>query len=203
DLSEVDVPVVGAAIGLAPRFQLGANVPRVVGSADGTGPAGGIGTSYVTGKIALLTGDSGVRVAVSPMIEILGESAVQALSANQSRARFGLPASIELRQGPARVFASTGVFTRGAWFAGGGVGLLATPTVGLSVSFTRSWATDDATGVTIDRRELGGGLSYAVRPQFAVYGSVAQTIGTTDANGAGTTIGGGVTFLLSPGTPFR
>jgi hypothetical protein len=51
DLSEVDFPVVSAAIGLAPRFQIGASVPRVVGSADGTGPVGGIGTSYISGKI--------------------------------------------------------------------------------------------------------------------------------------------------------
>jgi len=60
------------AVGVAPRFQIGVSVPHVVGSADGAGPAGGVGTSYLSSKIALLSGSSGVKVAVSPMIEILG-----------------------------------------------------------------------------------------------------------------------------------
>ena len=50
------------------------SVPRVIGSADSGGPTGGFGTSYLSGKIALLSGSSGVKVAVSPIIEILGES---------------------------------------------------------------------------------------------------------------------------------
>src|SRR5207302_10626511 len=61
DLSEVNVPIIEAAVGLAPRFQIGASVPHIVGSADGTGPVGGIGTSFISGKIALLTGASGVK----------------------------------------------------------------------------------------------------------------------------------------------
>src|SRR5882672_4485532 len=129
-------------MGLAPRFQIGASIPRTIGSADGTGPAGGIGTSYFSGKIGVLTGEHGLKVAVSPMLEILGAGAVQALAPAQSRTGFGLPVSAEIRQGAARVFVSAGVFSRGRRFAGGGVGLQATPLVGLSLSFTRSWAND-------------------------------------------------------------
>ena len=54
DLSEVDVPIIDAAFGLTKRVQLSASVPHVVGSADGTGAVGGLGTSYFSGKIALL-----------------------------------------------------------------------------------------------------------------------------------------------------
>jgi len=198
DLAETDVPVVNAAVGLAPRLQISASVPRVVGSADGTGPVGGMGTSYFSSKIALLTGASGVKVAVSPMIEILGEGAVQALPAGESRTQFGLPISLEVTQGAARVFASTGFFSRGAWFAGGGVGVQATPRVGVSLSFTRSWGGPDASGVARDRREVSGGVSYFVTPHVGTYGSMGRTIATTDDNGAGTTVGAGVTFLLAP-----
>lgn len=198
DLAETDFPVVNAAVGLAPRLQVSASVPRVVGSADGTGPVGGMGTSYFSSKIALLTGASGVKVAVSPMIEILGEGAVQALPAGESRAQFGLPISLEVSQGAARVFASTGFFSRGAWFAGGGVGVQATPRVGVSLSFTRSWGGTDASGVARDRREVSGGVSYFVTPHVGAYGSMGRTIATTDDNGAGTTVGAGVTFLLAP-----
>src|SRR5216684_1892120 len=56
DLSEVNFPIVNASVGLTPRFQIGASVPHIVGSADGTGPVGGVGTSYISSKIALLTG---------------------------------------------------------------------------------------------------------------------------------------------------
>ncbi len=198
DLSEVDFPIADVSVGVTPRFQLGMSVPRVVGSADGTGPVGGVGTSYVTAKIALLNDASGVKLAVSPMLEILGEGAVQALAPGENRTRFGLPVSAELTQGPARVFASAGFFTRSAWFAGGGVGVQATPRVGVSASFTRSWANDDASGVMRDRRELSGGVSYFVKPQIGVYGAIGRTIATTDENGAGTSLSGGVTFLLSP-----
>ena len=198
DLSEIDAPIVDASVGLTKRVQIGASVPRVVGSADGTGPIGGIGTSYISTKIALLTGESDVKLAVSPMVEILGEGAVQALAPGASRMQIGLPVSIEVAQGPARMFAATGVFSRGAWFAGGGAGVQASPRLGLSMSFTRAWAKTDVTGVNRDRRELSGGVSYFVKPQIGVYGSIGRTIATTDDNGAGTSVSGGVTFLMNP-----
>jgi hypothetical protein len=155
----------------------------------------------LSSKIALLTGSSGVKVAVSPMIEILGEGAVQALPAGESRVQVGLPISLEVARGSARVFTSTGFFSRGAWFAGGGVGIQAMPRVDASVSFTRAWGGTDASGVARDRRELSGGVAYSVSPQMAVYGSLGRTVATTDDNGAGTTLGAGVTFLLGPPAP--
>jgi hypothetical protein len=203
DLAETDFPVLNAAVGLTPRVQIGVSIPRVIGSGDTAGPVGGFGTSYLSGKIALLSGASGVKVAVSPMIEILGEGAVQALPVGESRLQFGLPVSLELSQGPARVFASTGVFSRGAWFAGGGAGVQASPRVGVSASFTRSWATADVAGVTHDRRELSAGVAYSATPRLAVYGSLGRTIATTDEDGAGTTLAAGVSFLFAPTTRSR
>ena len=197
DLSEVDFPIVDASVGLTRRVQIGASVPRVVGSADGTGPVGGLGTSYISSKIALLD-DAEVKVAVSPIVEILGAGAVQSLSPGESRFQFGVPVSLEVAQGPARMFAATGFFSRGAWFAGGGAGYQAGPRVGLSMSFTRSWARTDIAGVTRDRRELSGGVSYFVKPQIGLYGSIGHTIATTDENGAGMSISTGVTFILNP-----
>ena len=42
DLSEVNFPVVDMAIGLGPRVQLGASIPRIVGAADPTQAIGGV-----------------------------------------------------------------------------------------------------------------------------------------------------------------
>jgi len=195
DLSQVDFPIVDVAMGLAPRFQLGATVPHIVGHADGS-VVGGVGTSYIRSKIAILTGESGVKLAVSPMVEVLGEGAVQALPPDQGRTQFGIPVSLEVAQGSARVFASTGFFTRGAWFVGGGVGLQPTPTFGLSLGFTRSWADTDVVGTLRDRRELTGSAAYFIRSDVGVYGALGRTVATTDQNGAGTTVSGGVTFFV-------
>lgn len=200
DLSEVDAPIVDAAFGVTKRFQLSATIPRVVGSADGTGPVGGWGTSYFSGKIALLDDSdaSGFKLAVSPLLEVLSEGAVQSLPEGESRFQIGLPISMEVARGGVRMFAATGLFSRGAWFAGGGAGFQLTPRMGASVSVTRSWAKTDVEGVHRNRSEISGGVFYFVNPQIAVYGSVGHTIATTDENGAGMSIGTGVTFLLAP-----
>ncbi len=197
DLSEVDVPIIDAAFGLTKRVQLSASVPHVVGSADGTGAVGGLGTSYFSGKIALLD-NSDVKVAVSPLLEVLGAGAVQSLPAGESRYQIGLPVSIEATRGAVRMFAATGVFTRGAWFGGGGAGFQLTPHLSASTSFSRSWAKTDVEGVHRDRTEVAGGVSYFVKPQVAVYGSVGHTIATTDDNGAGMSVATGVSFWLPP-----
>ena len=197
DLSEVDAPIVDAAFGLTKRFQLSASIPHVVGSADGTGPVGGLGTSYFSGKVALLD-HSDVKLAVSPLLEVLGEGAVQSLAPGESRYQVGVPISIEVDRNAFRMFAATGFFTRGAWFGGGGAGFQLTPQMGASMAFTRSWAKTDVEGVHRERREISGALSYFVKPQIAVYGSAGHTIATTDENGAGMTVGTGVTFLLAP-----
>jgi hypothetical protein len=203
DLSEVYAPVVDAAYGVAKRFQLSATIPHIVGSADGTGPVGGWGTSYFSGKIALLdeSDDSGVKLALSPLLEVLSEGAVQSLPAGESRFQVGLPVSVEVARGSVRMFAATGLFSRGAWFAGGGAGFQLTPRMGASMNVNRSWAKTDVEGVHRDRSEISGGVYYFVQPQIAVYGSVGHTIATTDENGAGMTIGTGVTFLLVPHQP--
>jgi hypothetical protein len=197
--SEVDVPVVDAAFGLTKRVQISATVPRVVGSPDGTGAVAGLGTSYFSGKIALLD-DPALKVAVSPLLEVLGTGAKQTLNDGESRYQVGIPLSVEVARGSTRIFGVTGFFTRGAWFAGGGAGFELTPRMGASLAFTRSWASTDLDSVQRDRSEVSGGLSYFLKPQIAVYGSIGRTVATTDENGAGTTFSTGVTFLLTDGT---
>jgi hypothetical protein len=196
-ISEVDFPIVDAAIGLTRRVQLSATVPRITGN-ESAGIAGGLGTSYFSAKIALIN-DSTVRVAVSPLVEILGSGAVQSLPAGDSRYQVGVPFSVEAGSGPVRVFGAAGFFSRGAWFAGGGTGVQLSPEMGASLSFTRSWAPSEVEGVRRDRNELAGGVSYFVTPQIAVSGSLGHTVATIAENGAGLSIGGGVTFIFAPG----
>jgi hypothetical protein len=196
-LSEVYLPTVDASFGLTKRVQLGASVPRIAGNVDGGATVSRLGTSYFSGKIALFP-DSDVKVAVSPLLEVLGTAAAQSLPAGDSRYQFGLPVSVEAARGRALLYGAGGFFTRGAWFAGAGAGLQLKPEMGASFSFTRSWARTDVEGVRRDRSELSGGLSYFLTEQIAAYGSLGHTIATSDENGAGMTIAGGVTFFFVP-----
>src|SRR5215813_7057757 len=41
-VSEVDAPVTSIAAGVAPRVQLGASIPHIIGNADPTGAVGGL-----------------------------------------------------------------------------------------------------------------------------------------------------------------
>ncbi len=199
NVSEVDLPMFGASVGVAPRFQIGVNVPHVMDSGDPNGVVGGLGTSYVGAKIGVLTG-SMVKLAVAPTLEILGNGALQAFTAGQSRTQFGVPVSLEADHENVRVFGSAGGFTPGVWFAGGGVGVDATKHVSISASLSRAWtnASTSSTLVGRDRNELSGTLAVSPTSAVTLYGSVGHTIATTDENGAGMSVSGGAVFVLRP-----
>lgn len=47
-----------------------------------------------------------------------------------------------------------------------------------------------------DRKEIAGGAVYALSSCVAAYGSIGRTFATLDENGAGTTIGAGVSICF-------
>jgi len=201
-VSETDVPVFDVAMGVMPRVQVGAMIPHVVGSTDPTGPAGGLGTTYFGGKFAVVDDTKqGFKLAVSPMMEVLGAGVVEVLGPDVGRVHWGLPVSLESDLGSTRLYGAGGYFSRGIWFVGGGVGVQATPRVTVSMAFSHAWAPSPTADVTANlRNELSGSAAYAVTPHVGVFGSIGRTIATDDASGAGTTIGGGVTFFVSAPT---
>jgi hypothetical protein len=197
-VGEVDVPVVGMALGLASRVQIGATVPHVMGS-DANGIVGGLGTTFVSAKIGVLNGvGSPVKLAVAPTVEILGPNAMQALAPGEGRARVGVPVSFEVDRGAARVFGSAGYFFGGGWFVGGGLGGQVTRRITVSAALSRAWITDASGAIIHDRREISAAAGYAVTSRVSLFGSLGQSIATADADGAGTTVSGGVLLLLIP-----
>jgi len=199
-VSEVDAPVVNASFGLAPRVQLSASVPRVVGSADPAGAAGGVGTSFFSAKVALYGAPAlGVKVATAPTLQLLGGGIVEPLGVAQSRVRFGLPVSAEISHGTARLYGGAGYFSPGLWFGGIAAGVIVTPKVGASVGVSRAWRTSDTLDVPLsdrDRNELSASVSYALHPAISLFGTLGRTFATLDENGAGTSIGGGVSIFF-------
>jgi hypothetical protein len=201
DSSEVDAPVVDAAVGVAPRIHLTATVPRVVGSADALGAAGGAGTSYIGAKIALLDpARHEVKLSATPTIEVLGRGVVETLGSTESRVHVGVPVSAELDRGPLRLYVGSGYFSRGIWFVGGGGVARVSDKAFVSIGWNRSWRTADALDVPLSaraRNELTGGISYAIVRPVAVFGSIGRTFATLDENGAGTTLTAGLAFFFT------
>jgi hypothetical protein len=196
DASETNAPVVDVGLGVAKRVQLTATVPRVLGSED---PAGGsFGTSYLGMKVGVLDDRSrGVKVAVSPTLELLGSALAGTLGPGANRVQWGIPASIELDRGAARAYAGGGYFSRGVWFGGAGGAVQPSSKLVVSAAVTRSWTTAGAPDVPLAdrvRNELSGGAFYSLSRTFGVFGSVGRTIATSDANGAGTIVAIGVSL---------
>jgi hypothetical protein len=199
--SEVNLPVVDASVGLTPRVQLGVSVPRVSGSSDPSGTAGGLGTTFVNAKISVLQSeDYGMRVAIAPTVEILSRASVLAAPDGQGRAQWGLPVSVDFDRGAGRFYASTGYFSPGIWFGGAGLGALVHERVGVSLSFSRAWsstASIDPAIVPPSRNDVSGGVSFDITPRIGVFGSIGRTIGTTEENGAGTTLSLGLSLTAA------
>ena len=195
-VSEISFPVVDAAVGINPRVQIGASVPRVVGRGDIVGNEGGIGTTFLNAKIGVLNdSERPLKMAVTPTLEVLGHAARQWLPAGQNRVQWGLPVSAEFDRGVSRVYGSTGYFSPGIWYTGVGAGSQIVPRVGVAVSLSRDWsraaAADPAFGAPA-RNDISTGVSVDVTPNVGVFGSVGRTLKTAPQFGAGTTASIGI-----------
>jgi hypothetical protein len=203
DSSEIDLPVVEVGIGLTDRVHLAASVPRIVDGAATGGAVGGVGTSFFTAKIALVDGrPSALKLSASPTLELLSDGVVESLGGDTSRVQFGVPVSVELERGPVRWFSGGGYFSGGIWFGGGGAAVRAGNKVVVSASVTRSWrhesAPIDTAAVDRHRNDLSAGVGYALTPRVSMYASAGHTVATADEDGAGATIGAGMSLFLPP-----
>ena len=143
---------------------------------------------------------TGLKVAVAPTLELLGTGVLPSLGPTETRAQFGLPVSVELDREGRRFYASSGWFSRGVWFAGGGVGTQLTRRTGVSALFSHSWTTaaDPLVTPVRDRTEVSGGVAFAATSNVSLFASVGHTIATLDENGAGATASAGVSFFVAP-----
>lgn len=193
--SEAVVPVFDGSIGLTPRVQLGASVPRV---------AGGLGTTFFNVKIGIVNNEArGLKLAVGPTLEILDQAALLSGRSGRARTQWGLPISVEIDREAGRIYGSSGYFSPGVWYAGAGIGRSVSNRLGVSMSFSRAWtsqaATPGAPAIAGPRRnDLSGGASFDVTPNIAVFGSVGRTLATAAENGAGTTISFGLSLSAGP-----
>lgn len=193
---EVDFPSIDSGFGVSRTLQLGMSVPYSYASVPGGAVSHGFGDAYLTAKYQLRAPSSKqTGFAVIPMVEVLSV----APPAGGSRVQWALPVSAERLFSRGRAMGTAGYFSRGALFGSGALEFELSSRAWATGALSYSYSThhDDlsaALGLHKSRTDASGGLTYAIRPQVAVYGSVGRTISARDDNSASFIFSAGVSF---------
>jgi hypothetical protein len=197
-LREVDAPSIGASVGVTPRGQFGVSVPYYHVTDPSGLTAHGFGATYFTGKFALAQ-DGRVRVAISPTLEVLSWTAADL---GVHRVNVVLPLSVQSDIGTARVYGSTGYFSRGSVFGAGAAewsaGSRGTLVASLSHSYSvKSDPISDALGVSRHRTDASGSLYVRAAAAVVVFASVGRTLAPVTETSGRLSFTGGVTINVA------
>jgi hypothetical protein len=197
-LREVDAPSIGASVGVTPRGQFSVSVPYYHVTDPSGLTAHGFGATYVTGKFALAQ-DGRVHVAVSPTLEVLSWTAA---NLGVRRVNVVLPLSAQSDIGAARVYGSTGYFSRGSVFGAGtaewSAGSRGTLVASLSHSYSvKSDPVSDALGVSRHRTDASGGLYVRAGSAAVFFASVGRTLAPVTETSGRLSFTGGVTINVT------
>lgn len=196
---EFDLPMVDSGMALHRRVQVGASFPYYYANEPGGPVARGFGNVYMTTKVQLQDPSSHVvGFAVTPMLEVLESAPVS----GGRRVNWALPLNAEVRRTGWRAFGSGGYFSRGALFASGAIEAALSEHAWVMGSLSQSYSTraDDLTralGLPRGQTDITGGMTVAVHPSVAVYGTVGHTISNREINGGSLNVTGGVSFNFS------
>jgi hypothetical protein len=196
---QIDAPILGVTYGLTNRTQLSATVPFYRANYEGFSGSG-LDNIYISGKIAVVDPDArGGRVgfAVGAAAEILGAG-----FADVSRAHWVVPLSAELRIAPVRLYASTGYFSRGAFFAAGAIEWTVPSGTSLTASLAHSVSVHGVTVATTasvpnaSSRDASLLVSQSVSSNVSVYVAGSRTFSETWIDGA-SSLSAGVAFRFA------
>lgn len=193
---EFDLPMLESGIALHRRVQVGMSFPYYYANEPGGPVARGFGNVYMTTKVQLRDPSSHlIGFAATPMLEVLDA----APASGGSRVNWALPANVEFRRDGWRAFGSGGYFSRGALFASGAIEAALSDRAWVMGSLSQSYSTkaDELTAALALPRgqtDLTGGLTVALNPKVAVYGTVGHTISNREINGGTLNLTGGVSF---------
>jgi hypothetical protein len=200
----IDAPVFDLLGGVVSRVHLFASIPYSRTSYTGLPSSGELGTLYFGGKFVMRAPDGkGIGIAISPAVEVLSPSAI--VDTGYSRVNAVLPLSAEWRHERTRIYGSTGVFTRGAYFLSGAVEQTLTNRLVATGALSQAWATRgdvlaEELGLRSSRTDLSGSLAWVVSPQLMLFASGARTISPLDADATRFALSGGASVnLYRPG----
>jgi hypothetical protein len=190
--SQIDVPILSAAVGVANRVQLSATVPfyriNYLGST-----ARGLDDVYLGGKLVAIdpaTGDGRFGLAFSPLVEILSAGTPG------GRVHWALPVSAEVRGDATRFYASAGYFSRGAVFTGAALEWTAPAGTMLTGALTQSLSTSEVSagvpGTGRNRVDAMVTVGHPVTAAMSAYASIGRTLTSIDEGGTTLGLTGGI-----------
>jgi hypothetical protein len=197
-VSQTNVPMVAAGIGVTDRMQVSASVPFYRAQFQGTSSQG-IDDVYLSAKYSLIDPTLTVNefgLAVSPAIEVLSAGT------SGRRLHLALPVSMEVRRLPFRVYASAGYFTRGSVFSGGAVEWTSPGNLVLSAALTQSYSVKqdavlDSLSISRQRVDVTGSLAYPVTDVIGVSMSLGRSLTSIAEGGTSLALAGGVSFRFA------
>ena len=195
-----DAPVVDVSVGITDRVQASVSLPYFLAMPSVGDSIRGMGDIYVATKVVLRdASDNRIGIAVAPAMELLSRTSVEGTTLR--RANVVLPVNIERRLSIGRVYGSSGIFSRGAFFMSGAVEHYVNNALSVSGAVTHSYATDaealsEELGLGRRRVDLSGTAVYTVSPQMALFGSLGRTIWGRDADSTRFVASGGVSVKV-------
>jgi len=199
EFREFDFPMVDSGVAIHQKVQVGMSFPYYYAGTPGGPVARGIGNVYMTSKVQLRDPSSHpVGFAVTPMLEVLDTAPLT----GGSRFNWALPANVEFRREGWRAFGSGGYFSRGALFASGAVEAALSERAWLMASLSQTYSTkaDELTaalGLPRGQTDVTGGLTVALNPKLAVFGTIGHTISNREINAGTLNLTSGVSFNFS------
>jgi hypothetical protein len=195
-LREIDAPAIGVNVGVAPRTQVGVSLPYYHLTDQFGFTSHGLGASYATLKLGLVQ-DHRVNVSVSPTLEILSWSSPQV-----GRINAVLPINIQTFIGNARVYGSTGYFSRGSVFGSGAAEWSPANSLTLTTTLAHSYSVvsdpaSDRLGISKHRTDASGGMYVSVRPSVVFFASVGRTLSPVTETSGRLSLNGGLTINLA------
>ena len=159
------MPVASAAIGINQRVQAGGSFSFYhFRDAEGLSESGA-GSMTLYGKFLLmdpLSTTNAVGLAIAPLLEFSPGS--------EHQIGWALPINVEVRRGDARIYGSTGYFSRGSIFATIGADVFVGSRVSISGNFGQSYARAGT-----HQTSFGLGASVGLTPNSGVYFGLGQT----------------------------
>jgi hypothetical protein len=196
--AETDVPVIDLAVGVANRVQLGATVPLYRAHYASGFQGSGLGDAYLVSKVGLLDSrEHRVRLAVSPLLEILSDVEILGPTRQISRINWMLPVILELEGDATRAYFTSGYASRGAVFADGAMegDLSATVTVAGDLNFSHATGTLATLNPALNRLRVDADVTLYLQPSpsVMVFVSLGRTLTKVDVSGATLIVSAGVT----------
>lgn len=197
-MSQINMPMLGAGVGVTDRMQVSATVPFYNVRYEG-GSARGLDDIYLGAKYTLIDPTltiSEFGLAVSPVMEVLSPGAPG------GRVHFAIPVSMEMRRAPFRVYGSAGYFTRGSVFTGGALEWTSPSRMVITGVLIQSYSLKgdpvlDQMMVARQRLDAMGSAAYPLGSLAVAYASVGRSLSSLEEGGTSLALTGGMSVRLS------